>query len=391
MWKALDIWPPLPIVIKDNRREDWDVDDIIPALEHNDRISQLELLGITSSGLEKVLAAMRQPFPALTCLFLRSLNEAAPVADSFLGGSAPSLQFLYLNSIPYPGLPKLLLSATHLVCLDLRKFPHSGYISPETMATCLSALTRLESFRIESSQSRPDQNGRGLLPPARTLLPVLTMMMFRGVSKYLEDLVARIDAPLLDNLEVVFFHQQIFDTPQLAQFISRTPKFKARDEARIVFTNWDVRISLPPEIDGALKFVIICGELDLQVSSLAQVCRSSFPQAFVPAVERLHIIEYQFDVWDGEMENNQWLELFHPFTAVKDLHMTCEITSFIAPALLELVGERVTEVLPALQALFLQEQLLPGPVQDAIGQFVATRLFSGHPIAISCQEREDSK
>jgi hypothetical protein len=114
----------------------WDVDNIIAALEHNDRICELDLFDIPSSQLEKVLAAMQQPFPALTRLWLWPRDETAPVVPaSFLGGSAPRLQTLILDRIPFPGLPKLLLSATHLVHLDLWRIPHSGYISPEAMVT----------------------------------------------------------------------------------------------------------------------------------------------------------------------------------------------------------------------------------------------------------------
>jgi len=42
-----------------------------------------------------------------------------------------------LNRIPFPfpGLRKLLLSATNLVRLELYRVPHSGYISPEVMFT----------------------------------------------------------------------------------------------------------------------------------------------------------------------------------------------------------------------------------------------------------------
>ena len=55
----------------------------------------------------------------------------------------------------------------------------------------------------------------------------------------------------------------------------------------------------------------------------------------------------------------------------------------IAPALQELVGIKVTEVLPALQTLFLEGPLPSGLFQDNIEQFVAARQLSGHPIAVS--------
>ena len=48
-------------------------------------------------------------------------------------------------------------------------------------------------------------------------MDLLLMLWFRGVSKYLEDLVVRIDTPLLDNLVIHIFHQFIPDTHQLHQ------------------------------------------------------------------------------------------------------------------------------------------------------------------------------
>jgi hypothetical protein len=108
-------------------------------------------------GLErdKVLAAMQAPFPALTDLQLWcGSDETAPVIpDTFLGGSAPLLQSFTANAILYPGLPKLLSSATHLAKLQLWDIPDSTYISPEAMATCLSASSRLEQLSLQFRSS----------------------------------------------------------------------------------------------------------------------------------------------------------------------------------------------------------------------------------------------
>ena len=158
--EVLDIWPLLPIVVGADGLRKWGVDNIFAALEYNNRVCELSLIdsGVSSSQWEKVFSVMQQPFPALKRLLLQPVDETTPVdPDSFLGGSAPSLQMLSLHDIPFPGLPKLLLSATHLVHLDLY-IPHSGYISPEVMVTCLSALTRLEKLEIgfKSRRSRPD-------------------------------------------------------------------------------------------------------------------------------------------------------------------------------------------------------------------------------------------
>jgi hypothetical protein len=213
-------------------------------------------------------------------------------------------------------------------------------------------------------------------------------LRFKGVSEYLEDLVARIDAPLLVALEIIFFHQLTNDTSQLAQFISRTPKFKTHDKAQVVFYKGSVCVRLPGTFDsGVLNFSISCGKSDWQLLSLTQVFRSSFPQALITMVEHLSIRCIHATVlWEEDIENNQWQELLHPFTAVKDLYICRIFTPQIANALQELVGERVTEVLPALQSLFLEESDPSGDsklVQENIAQIVSARQLADHPITIS--------
>ena len=387
--EMLDIWPPLPIVIWESGNEMWGNGNIIAALEHNDRICKIDLFNIPRSQLENVLAAIKKPFPALTRLdlgFKDEIDETVPVDPVwFLGGSAPSLQTLILYRIPFPGLPKLLLSATHLVHFELLSIPHSGYISPEVMATCLSVLTRLETLIL--GFEFPDQKSRRPPPLTRILLPVLTELWFKGVVEYFDDLVARIDAPQLKIMRITFFHQLILDTPQLSQFISRTPKLRTHNKARMAFSK-GVSVTLPQILDGRLHLGISCRYHDWQLSSLAQLCSSSFPQALISMVEHLYISESSRLPWPDDIENSQWLELLHPFAAVKDLYISSEFVPRILPALQELTGERVTEVLPALQTLFLDEPLASGPVQDIIVQFVDARQRVDHPIGISRWENE---
>jgi hypothetical protein len=303
--------------------------------------------------MDKFLAAMHQPFPALTILAIHCRGETVPVVPaSFLGGSAPQLQTLELSRIPFPGLPNLLLSATHLVQLHFHLIPHSGYFSPEAMVTALAVLTSLNYLIIDfaSPRSRPEQKTRRSPPPTRALLPTLKHLWINGASEYLDDLVAQIDAPLLGHLEITFFHQLIYDTPRLTQFINRTPKFKAYNEARVEFS--DSRVSVTTT-DGALKLKISCRQSDWQLSSLAQVCSSGF----IPAVEHLYIIQQRCTQlpWQVDIESSQWLEVFRPLTAVKELYISRGFIPRVVPTLEELVGGRVIEVLPALQIVFLEE------------------------------------
>ena len=391
--KMLDIWPQLPIDVMGFHLEKWATDDILAALEGTDRICELTLNPFRLSILrwEIILAEMLQPFPALTSLRLLSVPESAPdVPASFLGGYAPRLQKLELEHFPFPGLPKLLLSATHLVSLQLSAIPPSAYISPKAMVTSLSLLTRLENLEIGFifHRSRPDPRIRHSPPLTRTLLPVLTALQFRGVSEYLEDLVAQIDAPLLNSLRITFSHQLIFDTPQVTQFISRTPNFKAHPgvEAQMAFCNWKIRVELPCQsLSRRLNLGILCRQSDWQLSSLAQVCNSSFPQPLISPVEYLFIRKIFRELhWQDDIENSQWLEVLQPFTGVKELYVSRKFVPHIAPVLRELVEEGATEVLlPALQILFLEEPLPSGPVKEMIEQFVAARQLASHPIALS--------
>ena len=233
--KLTSIWPPLPIIITNtfDRLEsriihnDYDFD---AAIVHPNRVREI-FLDLTRFSLQQLASAARiqEQFPALTHLMLHSLERDLTLAlpDGFLGGSAPLLQDLALGSIPFSALPKLLLSATHLVRLILHDIPHSGYFSPEAIVTPLAGMTNLESLVIEfeSPLSCPHRERRRPPPPIRTVLPALTRFDFKGVGEYLADFVSRIDAPLLDSISIVFFHQLIFDIPQLAQFMRRTSMF----------------------------------------------------------------------------------------------------------------------------------------------------------------------
>ena len=236
--KCLDVWPAFPVLIRGDV-EGTSIDVTIAKLKHNDRIRQITLYFHTTSQIEKLWAAMQVPFPELANLYLsfRSMSFVPVFPDSFLGGSAPRLQSLALDSIPFPGLQRRLLSATHLTYLHLISIPHSGYISPKAMATCLTALTNLERLQLQfdSPQSGPDQEYRSSPLPTRSVLPALAVFLFKGVYEYLEDLVARIDAPRLRQLSATLFNDIDFDTPELIRLVSRSSRFEALKGAKVSF------------------------------------------------------------------------------------------------------------------------------------------------------------
>jgi hypothetical protein len=72
------------------------MDDVIAELEHNDRICQITLYFDTTLQIEKLWTAMQVPFPELATLYLSfgGVSFVPVLPDSFLGGSAPRLQYL---------------------------------------------------------------------------------------------------------------------------------------------------------------------------------------------------------------------------------------------------------------------------------------------------------
>ena len=388
--ELIGIWPRLPIIIRNAADEPTSGDyDFDIAIAHHDRVSEIYLLELTSSQLGRLASAMQQRFPELIHLMLDfdgySDTPAPALPDLFLGGSAPSLLSLTLHSIPFPALPNLLSSATRLVHLTLVGIPHTGYFSPEAIVTCVSLLTYLESLTIdfESSLSSPNRESRRPPPPTRTILPALTRIEFKGASEYFEGLVAWIDIPLLDSIFITFSRNPIYDIPHLAQFMGRTARFQASSEAHVSFDLEGVRVGpLRPSraFDEKTCLRILGKGLDQQLSSVAQVSRSFFPS--VSTIENLCIHGPRYLQWE-DVENMQWLEIFEPFVAVKNLYVSKIFVECIALALQDLVRERVTDVLPVLKSLLLEGPQPSGSVQDAIGMFAAARQLIGQPVAVS--------
>jgi hypothetical protein len=202
--------------------------------------------------------------------------------------------------------------------------------------------------------------------------------------------VARIDAPRLNDLFITFFHQIVFDTPQFIQFITRTPTVKALEKAHVMFGTDGARVILSSRTSDykGLNVGISCRDLHWQVSALEQVCTSSYP--LLSTLEDLYIYEntYSQQGWQGNVENSLWLELLHPFTAVKNLYLSGEFARRIVPALQELIGDRTTEVLPTLENIFLKELRPSRVIQEGIREFVAARRLSGHHITVSLWGRD---
>ena len=385
--KHLGCLPPLPIIVDyltfwDNKSPAPNYeDDIIAALEHPDRVRSIKL-AVTSSLLEVAAPVLQEPFSALTTLWLSSKDPDAPVVpDISSSGPAPHLWQIMLEGISFPRLPTLLSSASNLVDLQLKDIPQSGYISPEVMATSLAPLNRLYSLCICFKAPISRLYIRSSPASTRHVLNLVTFN-FRGSSEYLEHLLAQIDTPRLHGIIITYFNQLDFQVPQLSEFVRRTEHLEL---AQSRYSQGRMRISsLYVELDfedegrrrSGFTLRISCKWPDWQVSHLAQIL-GQFP-ALVSNVDHLSIDEDDPQLepgWKDSMDDTDWIELLHPFTAVKKLHGSRQLAQHIALALGSVSGEMITEILPALSSLSLEDQ----PVRP-VEKFLAARQISGHPV-----------
>jgi hypothetical protein len=227
----------------------------------------------------------------------------------------------------------------------------------------------------------------------RVILPALTDFNFSGDSKYLEELVSRIDAPL-DCIAITFFDQSVFDIPLLHDFIGRTKILNSTHRVDASFSNFRSRISFF-ERKGDIDFKVLCLEMpcssytvDSQLSSFAQACSSLLSS--LPSLEHLGIYKagLLLSEWQDEVENTQWMELLRPFITVKDLVPDEAFVLSVASALQDLAGERATEILPALQNIFLEGFSSSDPVPEGLSKFIAARELSGRPVIVRYRERK---
>ena len=393
----LDIWPELPIYIcafdcemKETR------DNVVAALRLNHRVSGIHFNTLPDLTWETFAPLMQQPFPALTHLWVRPNFPNHVISCSFLGGSAPCLRILRLFLISFPALPNLLLSATDLVCLSYDDIPSRGYIPPQEMVTGLSVLTRLESLSLTfRHESLPYRAIRTSPPHARTLLPALTDLHFQGVPEYMEDIVAQIDAPLLEAIEFTLSHQEVLEVSELSKFVHRADKLSIINRAEVVISSCRISVTLSQELlEGrvdpkTLSLFLDCPQPDLRLSYLAQFCATCLPT--LSPFESLHIGVSYFYRRENVVDDpdRQWLGLLCLFNTVQRLYLSKHVAPRVVQALRGLPAERVMEVLPALETVSISNLEPSGHVKEGISEFADARRLSGHLVFISDWDGRD--
>ncbi len=362
------------------------------ALQLRDRVRRV-VLSIPPASLHKLLVLMDDSYPILEHLCLSSTTKEEhaglilPV--TFM---APNLCHLNLLGISLPAKLPLLSSTVALVTLTLTNVQSSGYFLPKHIVTRLRFLPQLEELSICFSIPIPRPSAESELlnaPETPVTLPALKRLTFRGVSAYLESLVAQISAPLLEHLGITIFNQVAFALPHLSHFTDTTEGFKL-PIAGVIFEYNAVSVvadqrGRQQRADGppSLSFRVMCREFDWQVDCAAQICN-----ALMPALSGVEGLTLDFDgqtiptEWqDGAVDGATWRELLRPFVGARELRICHALAWELSFALQSGDAGLDPMLLPGLQEL--APQLEEEHANNAFSWFVEARQIAGRPVRVS--------
>ncbi len=344
------------------------------ALKQSDRVSSIHLT-ITESLLEK-LPSIEGTFSELEDLVLLSEGSGwLTLPSTFRWG--PRLRSLHLTRITFPAPLQLLFSSRNLVDLQLHEVLCPWYFSPEALTNALSVMAQLRSLSFHFLSSANCIN----VPPLsgkRVVLPALTRLDFRGFDAYLGCLVARIDAPLLGDIEITYFDDPISDVPKLCGFIDRIEMQKSHRQAYILSSERAISISLTQRgTPTRLKLQVFRKLLSEPLLSVAQIYGHF--SAFLFGVEDLRVNATRPS---RSYQGGRWQELLDSFVGVKWFHVAGNLSTDIMLGLQPSGGWRKT-VLPALHKLCIREpEPRYPPLRKAVASVRESRWLSGHFIAV---------
>jgi len=337
---------------------------------------------------------MDEPFPVLERLSLSFTVDhgitGLVLPKTFL---APNLRHLRLLGICLPkGLP--FLSTVSLVTLALTNIRASSYFLPGQLVARLRSLPQLEELTIGFSIPIPRPSAERELLGKQGIpvtLPNLKHLTFRGVSAYLECLVAQIRAPFLERLNITLFGQIAFALPHLSHFTSmieglKLPTAKVffwRDRVFIIMDHHSTRLYGD---DGRFVLRVMNKQLDWQIDCAAQICSALMPA--LSGVEKLTLDFYGLAMpteWqNGEIDGTTWHELLRSFIVVKELHICGALLQELSRALqVDDVGSD-PGLLPGLQELVCDFRGMHA--ENPFGSFIHARRVGGRPVRLVRQQ-----
>ena len=341
-----------------------------------------------SSSFHAWLKLMNKLFPRLEDLYLlcTTTDELSLVLPETF--QAPGLRHLTLHDIGLPNGFPLLSSTIALSTLSLTHIRDPSYLSPDHLVTLLQYLPYLEELSIgfNISVPLPSSEGELLLAPTLHVTPPtlrLRRLTFRGVDAYLDNLVAQINTPLLEQLNLTLLFDLTFNLVNLAQFLHRAEGLRCH-VARVIFNKDGVAIdasSYEQHGIGNLHIHIYCKPLDWQIDSATQVY--SALGNVLSAVKELTLDLNEDGMpsdWENTLDNILWIELLLLFTGMRKLHIGFSLILEVSRALGSVAGEFVLEFLPELQELGVQFEI--NHAIKLFHLFVEARESVGRPVQL---------
>jgi hypothetical protein len=381
--------PPVPLII-DHILKDQDHDitaedeeGILLALQHHHRVQRIRL-EMPVPSLQKLVTAMDDEFPMLEFLYITAPTEqdtGLVLPQTF---QAPHLRHLVLDNVICPITSPLLTPTTGLVTLSLMEIPLSANLRPHDLLQRLALMPQLETLGIDFHSPIPSRDIERQLwrmPIVHVTLPNLRWFGFRGVSAYLEALLPRITAPLLEKLQILFFNQLTFSVPHLLGFMRSAENLRF-SSARLTFHKGGISTRVYP-YEGAKMYALYvdvgCDRFDWQVASAVQILNTL--RSVFSSVEHL-TLEYKMyaisSEWHNEADHAQWRKLLESFNDVKTLLVDAELAVDLSHSLQLDDGEPLpVELLPDLK------EVSYSAIDDAdniFTPFIDARQKAGRPV-----------
>ena len=250
------------------------------------------------------------------------------------------------------------MTTVDLVSLSLWNIRHNELLR------LLSLLPQLETLDITREHYCPlpphDVETQLLDAPIITqvTLPHLCVFAFGGDAAYLEELLPGITAPLLERLEIWFFHNFSFSVPHLLQFMGAIENLRF-GSTKFQFNRDTVCVEVHPHqgetiFNFSFKLLVFHKYFDWQVDSAAEIFHSL--RTMFSTTEHLALeIQWCQRSWVRTIipSHTRWRELLRPFNNVKTLHVDVddEFGGELSCSLLSEDGESAVEALPELEVL----------------------------------------
>ena len=382
--KTLHFWPALPIVVEYGGSPTLhppaleDEDNVIAALKRSDRVISISLT--VTSSLTKKLFAIKKPFSQLQDLVLLS-QDSKPLTLTSPFRVGQRLRRLHSTGVEIYLQPLCSNFYKNLKDLQLHGAFWPSNFPPVALKNVLCKMPQLRSLSLHfHSTAYYGFHFSSWLYEERAVLPALTRLNYRGSISYLQGILARIDAPCLEDVEITLFDDPVLAHSKLNELIDRMEMHKSHREAHHLSSDPTVLMSSrSPGAFMLLKLQSLNKPSLMQILSMAQIGLDISP---VLRNDERYILVITTRP-SGRMDSShseELVDLLNQSTGEKSFHLDANhwinIVHTSQPS-------RHENVLPATEKLYLPQ---PGPrhvfLREGVVSVMVSRRLSGHPIEV---------